>query len=172
MDFERDYRYLNTKCFSNETELINIITNSIVANNGRWLIFIDNTKQIAALKNLLEYRDGEATPLKGKVRAVDAESKYKDKSYQEMIVGKNFIKGINVVISTSVIDNGINFWNVDNVVITDTDRTKCLQMAGRARVKKDPVTKAPLSKVTMYIKRHGASFISRECGHSLQNFVK
>ena len=159
--FKRDYCYLNTKYFSDEAELIDIITNSVVTKNERWLIFIDNTKRITALKNLLEYRDGEPTALKGRVMAVDAERKYKDMSYQEMIVSEKFIKGINVVISTSVIDNGINFWNVDNVVITDTNRTKCLQMAGRARVKKDPVTKAPLSKVTLYIKRHDASFISK-----------
>lgn len=55
----------------------------------------------------------------------------------------------------------VNFRDIQNVVITGTDRTKCLQMVGRLRVKRHPVTKTHLSKVTMYIKRHNASFISK-----------
>lgn len=168
--FKRDYRYLNTKYFSDEdTELKDIILDSVINNNEKWLIFIDNKKQGANFKRLLEDNDGVPTALKGKVMAVDADSKYKDKQYQEMIVTENFGKGINVVIGTSVIDNGINFRNIQNVVITDTDRIKCLQMVGRARVDKDPVTKAPLSKVTLYIKRHTANFISKRLkGISIQ----
>ena len=159
--FRRDYSYLNAKCFSNETELIDIITNSVVNYNEKWLIFIDNIKKIEAFKKQLEYRDGSETALKDKVMTVDANSKFKDKKYQEMIISENFVKDINVVIATSVVDNGVNFRNVDNIVITDINRTKCIQMLGRVRVDRNPTTRAYLGEVTMYIKRHNANFITK-----------
>lgn len=159
--FKRDYRYLNTKYFSEEAELRDIITNSVINGNEKWLIFIDNKKQGVAFKKLLEYENGEGTALKGKVFTIDADSKYYDKKYQEMILNERFDKNVNVLISTSVIDNGVNFRDIENVVITDLDRTKCLQMVGRVRVDKDPNTKAVLSKVTLYIKRHNKSFLSK-----------
>lgn len=154
--FKRDYRYLKTKTFSEEMELKDIIVNSVLNNNEKWLIFIDNKKQALALKNLLEYKDGEPTALKGKVLAISAESKDKDKKYQEMIVNERFHKDINVVITTSVVDNGVNFRDIENVVITDLNRTKCIQMVGRVRV-----DKKSKSKVTLYIKRHDETYISK-----------
>lgn len=80
--FKRDYRYLNTKYFSEEAELRDIITNSVINGNEKWLIFIDNKKQGVAFKKLLEYENGEETALKGKVFTIDADSKYYDKKYQ------------------------------------------------------------------------------------------
>lgn len=159
--FQRNYRYLNTKYFSEEAELRDIIINSVVTNNEKWLVFIDNKRQCASFKKLLEYDDGQESALKGKVLTIDSDSKYNDKKYQEMIINERFDKNVNVVISTSVIDNGVNFRDIENVVITDINRTKCLQMVGRVRVDKDPDTKAVLSKVTLYIKRHNKSFLSK-----------
>lgn len=158
--FQRDYRYLNTKYFSEEAELRDIIINSVVDNNEKWLVFIDNKRQCASFKRLLEYDNGEESALKGKL-TIDADSKYNDKKYQEMMLNEKFVKNVNVIISTSVIDNGVNFRDIENVVITDLDRTKCLQMVGRVRVDKDHKTKAALSKVTLYIKRHDKSFLSK-----------
>ncbi|TCL58896.1 superfamily II DNA or RNA helicase [Kineothrix alysoides] len=159
--FKRDYSYLDAKYFSDEnTELKDIIKKSVINKNERWLVFIDSRKQGAAFKKLLE-KDDKISSLKGRVITIDADSKYNDEKYQEMIVSECFGKDINVVIATSVIDNGVNFRNIQNVVITDTDRTKCLQMVGRIRIEKDLVTKSPCSKVTMYIKRHDEIFISR-----------
>lgn len=106
--FKRDYRYLNAKYFSDENELVDIITDSVVNGNEKWLVFIDNKNQGLTFKKLLEYNDGEATALKGKVMTVDADSKFTDEKYQEMIVSESFVKGINIVITTSVIDNGVN----------------------------------------------------------------
>jgi hypothetical protein len=163
---KRNYSYLDTKYFANEkTELAGIITDSVVNNGERWLVFIDSKKKCSDFKKHLEYSDGEPTALEGKVMAVNADSKYNDEEYQKMIVSENFPKGIFVVITTSVIDNGVNFRNVGNVVITDTDRTKSLQMVGRLRVGRDPATKAPFGKVTAYIKRHNANHIARRLQH-------
>lgn len=154
--FERDYRYLNTKYFSKEVELKDIIINSVHNTNEKWLIFIDNKKQGVAFKKLLEYDNSEATALKGKVLTIDADSKCNNEKYQQMILNERFDKSINVVIATSVIDNGVNFRDIENVVITDINQTKCIQMVGRVRVGRDSNT-----KVTLYLKRHNESYISR-----------
>ncbi len=160
--FKRDYRYLNAKYFSDENnELKDIIVNSVVNGNEKWLIFIDNKKHSAAFRRLLEYDTLGDSPLKGKVMTIDADSKNNDKTYQKMIVSEKFDKSINVVISTSVIDNGVNFRDVQNIVITDMNQTKCLQMVGRVRVDRNPVTKVALSRVTLYLKRHNEGYISR-----------
>ena len=160
--FGRDYQYLDVKYFTDEnTELKDIITKSINSNNEKWLIFIDNKKQGNDFKNLLEHNGDEASSLKGKVMAIDANSKYNDKRYQEMIVSEAFCKGINVVITTSVIDNGVNFRNIENIVVTDINQTKCLQMVGRVRVDRDSETNAALSRVTLFLKRHDEHYLSR-----------
>lgn len=158
--FQRDYGYLNTKSFSEVTELKDIIINSVVDKNEKWLVFIDNKRQGAAFKKLLEDDNGVASALKGRVLTIDSDSKYNDKKYQGMILNEKFDKSINVVISTSVIDNGVNFRGIENVVITDINRTKCLQMLGRARVDRNLSTKVALSKVALYLKRHNKSYIS------------
>ena len=97
---------------------------------------------------MLEAGEGDTAALKGKVMVTSADSKNNDKMYQEIILKERFHKDINVVITTSVVDNGVNFRDVNNVVITDINRTKCLQMVGRVRVEKNSG-----SKVTLYIKR-------------------
>ena len=154
--FKRDYSYLNIKYFSDEqTELREIITSSVVNNNEKWLIFIDNKQQGIAFKNLLENNNGEATALKGKVLTVSTESKSTDVKYQKMILAERFDKDTNVVIATSVIDNGVNFRDIENIVITDTERIKCLQMVGRVRIDKNSKT-----KVNLYMKRHNEKSIS------------
>ena len=94
--------------------------------------------------------------MKGRVYAVSSESK-EDEVYQRMVVeecidiqtkGKKGEEGqkIRVLITTSVIDNGVNFRNIQNVVTSDISRVKTLQMLGRARVSKG-------ESVTHYIKR-------------------
>jgi len=147
--FARNYSYLNAKYYSELDELKEIIESS---GNENWLIFLDNKKKCQTLKAELE----EISTLKGRVYAVSAESK-DDEVYQRMVVEERidvFIRGkhgeilpkIRVLIATSVIDNGVNFRNIQNVVTSDISRVKTLQMLGRARVAKG-------ERVTHYIKR-------------------
>lgn len=57
-----------------------------------------------------------------------------------------------MLITTSVLDNGVNLTGIDNIVISDMSKVKCLQMVGRARVKGyDPKT--------LYIKRFDEKYV-------------
>jgi len=165
--FPRNYDYLNAKYFSNEDELVDIIIENAEKKKPKenWLIFIDNIEECKRFKAKLETKknekgESEATALDGKVITIDASSKKKDEKYQKMIVSELFHKNINVVLSTSVIDNGVNFRNVQNVVITDTNRTKCIQMVGRLRIDRVPNTSEALGNITMYIKKHHLGLVN------------
>jgi len=111
--FKRDYSYLDIRYYSSNKELTDIIINS---GDEHWLIFIDNKDECKRFKARLEAvnkkGDAESTAtapsLKGKVLTVNAESK-NDNKYQKMILDESFDSETQVLIATSVIDNGINF---------------------------------------------------------------
>lgn len=167
--FKRDYSYLDIKYFSDFDELHEIIEDSGKEN---WLIFIDNIEKGQEYKTELD----EIDSLKGKVYAISAKSK-EDPEYQKMIISESINvalqpkKGrknnkddasgldeknekIRVLIATSVIDNGVNFRNIQNVVISDLSRVNCVQKLGRARVESG-------DRVTLYIKRFTHTEITR-----------
>ena len=64
---------------------------------------------------------------------VDANSK-KEPIYQEIVKNERLNKDTYVLISTSVLDNGVNLTGIKNIVVSDMDKSKCMQMVGRARV--------------------------------------
>lgn len=79
----------------------------------------------------------------------DDKSKRIYESYRDMIDKEGFEQDI--LITTSVLDNGINFKNkkgmkrLNNIVISDINKAKVLQMLGRIRVKKK-------DKINLYLK--------------------
>jgi hypothetical protein len=97
--------------------------------------------------------------LKGKVITLDADDKH-DERYQKMLLSESFGKETKVVVTTSVIDNGVNFRDVDNVVISDVSRVKCLQQLGRARVDRNN----PHS-VTLYLKRFNERYMKNRIAY-------
>ena len=149
--FERDYGYLDVKYYSSNKELTDIIMSS---GDERWLVFIDNKDEGKRLKSRLETvnigskKDSkEGFPsLENKVFTVKAESKY-NRKYQKMILEERFDSETKVLIATSVIDNGVNFRGINNIVISDVSKVKCLQMVGRGRVDNNG------DKITLYLKR-------------------
>ena len=149
--FKRDYSYLDVRYYSSHQELTDIIVNS---GDERWLVFIDNTNKCERLKKILETageKNSEKTQedvpsLKGQVFTVSAKSKYNPK-FQKMILNESFDKATKVLIATSVIDNGVSFRGINNIIVSDISKVKCLQMVGRARV--DDCD----DKITLYIKR-------------------
>lgn len=161
--FKRDYSYLDIKYYSDIEELNDIIMNSDKEN---WIVFIDNKEKGKKYKETLE----EIESLKGKVYAVNAESK-EDESYQRMVLNERIdviLKNkkdrentedrkvkVRVLITTSVLDNGVNFRDIQNVVISDISMVKVMQMVGRARV---DLKKG--ERVTLYIKRFTKEEIS------------
>ena len=157
--FARDYSYLDIEYFSNYDDLINIIQNS---GREKWLVFLDNINSGEKFKEQLESADSvseestkkasKGADKKSKYYAVNARSK-EDETYQEIIQSES-LGDIQVLITTSVVDNGVNFRNIKNVVVSDISRVKCMQMLGRARVSDG-------QRVTLYIKRLNAKFMQK-----------
>lgn len=86
--------------------------------------------------------------------AVDADSK-KDPIYQQILNAEKLNKDTYILISTSVLDNGINLTGIKNIVVSDMIKEKCLQMLGRARVSEANDHK------TLYIKRFSADEVDK-----------
>lgn len=90
-----------------------------------------------------------------RVYVVDANSK-KEPIYQEIVKNERLNKDTYVLISTSVLDNGINLGGINNIVVSDMDKSKCLQMVGRARVSDINDRKI------LYVKRFGANDVEKQ----------
>ena len=60
-----------------------------------------------------------------------------------------------MLITTSVIDNGVNLTGIKNVVVSDMSKVKCLQMLGRARVS------GPEDYKTLYVQRFGPDYVQK-----------
>ena len=150
--FKRNYNYLKVKAYSEFDELYEIIAQSVSNARQKWLIFVDNINKCENLKKDLE----EYSPLlKGKVETINATSK-DDKNnavYTSIVLKEKLPADTYVLISTSVLDNGINLWRIDNVVVSDISKTKILQMLGRARVHNGSIQK------TLYIKRFNTNSV-------------
>lgn len=162
--FKRDYSYLDIKTYSAIGELYDEIVERV--NRGeKWLIFIDDKEKCVKVKAELEKAAEKkecpfviegADPKKKveKVFAVDADSK-KEPIYQEILNAEKLNKDTYVLISTSVLDNGINLTGIKNIVVSDMIKEKCLQMLGRARVSEANDHK------TLYIKRFSADEVDK-----------
>jgi len=146
--FKRDYSYLNIKYYSHYDELEDIITES---GKEKWLVFIDHIEEGKrygrSLESLLEVIDEEKedSVANSKVYVVHAGSK-RESRYQRIVASERLEKDTKVLIATSVIDNGVNLRNVQNVVVSDVSIVKCVQMLGRARAERN-------ERITLYIKR-------------------
>lgn len=166
--FKRDYGYLDVKTYSSiSDDLLDQIVKSVHRDKKRWLIFIDDKQKCADTKRQLEeYGEKNNCPLitmdkDGKVKtekvlAVSAESKRKP-AYKSIVKKEELSGDTYVLITTSVLDNGVNLKGIDNIVVSDMSMVKCLQMTGRARVKVDD----PRDRKTLYIKRFGGNEVKR-----------
>lgn len=163
--FKRDYSYLDVKTYSSIDELYGEIIDSVNRRGEKWLIFIDDKEKCKTVKEKLELfakskgcpltiEDDEAKEKGEKVFAVDADSK-KNPIYQEILNTEKLNKDTYILISTSVLDNGINLTGIKNIVVSDMIKEKCLQMLGRARVSEANDHK------TLYIKRFSADEVDK-----------
>ncbi len=153
--FKRNYSYLDIKTYSLIDELYEEIIKGVNKRNEKWLIFIDDKRKGARVKKQLEkIAEDMSCPLVvendkkkvEKVYVVDANSKTKS-AFQKIVKNEKLDKDTYVLISTSVLDNGINLKGIKNIVLSELVKTKCLQMVGRARVEgKD-------DRKNLYIKR-------------------
>lgn len=168
--FKRDYSYLDIKPYSSMDELYDQIIKSVNVKKEKWLIFIDDRDKCATLKTKLEkIAEEKKSPLIAedkqskkieKVFAVNASSK-KNPSYMAIVEKEALDKDTYVLISTSVLDNGVNLAGIKNIVVSDMAKVKCLQMVGRAR------GVGGNDRKTLYIKR----FCSDEIDRYIKNFM-
>ncbi len=153
--FQRDYSYLNVVTYSEIEELYGQIISSI-GRKEKWLIFIDDKKRCRNVKESLERLGKEKGNFmqgtNSKIYAIDAESK-KDDIYRSIIEKEKLPNDVYALITTSVLDNGVNLYDIDNIVVSDMLMVKCLQMVGRARVRDKNDLK------TLYIKRPDKKYI-------------
>ena len=157
--FKRDYSYLDTKTYSEISELYGIIIRSVNEKKEKWLIFIDDKEKCRTVKDGLEKLADEmkkplVTDKNSKVFAVDADCK-NDPVYQEIVVQEKLDTNTYILISTSVLDNGVNLNGISNIVISDMDKVKCIQMVGRARVESGD------NRKTLYIKRFDEEYVQK-----------
>lgn len=166
--FQRSYSYLDVKVYSKIDELYRTIVESVNKKKEKWLIFIDDKEKGKAVADKLLEREkayaelhsgclvlngGTEESAKG-ILAVDTKSKTNE-TYMEIVRNEALVNGIYVLITTSVLDNGINLKNIDNIVVSDMSKVKCLQMVGRARVSSADDRK------TLYIKRFDSEYVER-----------
>lgn len=170
--FKRDYSYLDIKTYSKMNELYEIIAESI-RHREKWLIFIDDKNKCQTVKKQLEelIKDKESKNVKSKdentfeqendkskekierVYVINADSK-NDSVFQEIVKNERLNKDTYVLISTSVFDNGINLTGIKNIVVSDMEKAKCMQMVGRARVEGN-------EHKTLYMKRFNDSEVDK-----------
>ena len=164
-NFKRNYSYLDIKYYSEIDELKDLIVKSVNEKREKWLIFIDDKEKCKSVKSILEkYGEENGSPMKIETKnsemvdmivAVDADSK-NNRDYQDMVSKEKLNKHTYVLISTSVLDNGVNLTGIHNIVVSDMAKVKVLQMVGRARVERNRDKPA---KKTLYIKRFNKIYI-------------
>ena len=153
--FARDYSYLDVKGYSEFNEISRIITKSVLERREKWLVFIDNIKECERFSTSLISKEFGDPRMAGKVKILHAANKG-DELYTSIVVNEKLDRDTYVLISTSVLDNGVNFRDIDNIVVADTQKAKVLQMAGRARVANSAQRK------TLYIKRHNKKSLNSQ----------
>lgn len=123
-NFKRNYDYINCKYFHNITEVIEEIQKS----NCKWLIFVSSKSDGEDIVKKI----GSASIF---INAESKNSKHEDgEIYCQIIKEEKF--NCKVLVTTSVLDNGINFKDkgLKNIVILTSDKTEFLQMLGRKRI--------------------------------------
>lgn len=153
--FERDYGYIEKIYEYEDFEFLrkNIVEGIKKNQQERWLIFVSSKKDG---KQLLQ----ELTEEKIKVAFLTSESKNSSKEseeyskYREVVEKEKFSS--QVLISTSVLDNGINIRDktVKNVVVDMFDRTEMIQMLGRVRVEQE-------QKINLYLRNYSEQDIEK-----------
>lgn len=122
----------------------------------KWLIFVNSTKSGQELYSQLcdthqiptIFIHSAAVNAKNSSGKVSVEKQYCD----EMIERQCFPDGINIVITTSVLDSGISLWDPElkHIVLATFDEVALLQMIGRKRF--DPKTLT--AKINLYFPVH------------------
>ncbi len=126
---ERDYSYIHINILEKRDCIADVIKNN--KNKGKWFIFVDSIKFGTSLKETLEKET------RRKVVMLKAEYRDDEEATEVVneIVEKGTIEKADIVISTSVMDNGINLKeeNLNHFVLMADTAVEFIQMLGRKR---------------------------------------
>lgn len=128
---ERDYSHIRVEILNSKAEIVK----TVVAGKDKWLIFVDNKAFGETLKKEVEDYNKEFSTKKS-VEFITAGYKSEPATIKEVdALIHDEKQTVDVLIATSVLDNGINFNDIklrNLVIIADTE-TQFLQMLGRKR---------------------------------------
>lgn len=131
----RDYNYLNINILNNRNDIISLVTEG----SEKWLIFVDNIKYGERLENELKelYKNDEKEKdVATEIVMLSASYEENEESLEQVhnVVEKNKFTA-RIIISTSVMDNGINIKDIElrNLIILADNRVEFIQMLGRKR---------------------------------------
>lgn len=124
---EPQYNYLDISIFGKIADIPNIVTNT--QNKGKWFIFINDITEGKNIENSLRKQD---------VDAIFIDARYdsdEEKSHAVVYLVKEQIMKHKVIISTSVLDNGIsvNDSELRNMIVLAESEEDLIQMLGRKR---------------------------------------
>lgn len=128
-----DYKYLDIHILNDKNDIEELVAES----SDKWLIFVDNIDYGHELKCDLSKRlkDNDTKP-NAKVSMITASYKKDEESSEQVkeIIDKDVFTD-KVIISTSVMDNGINIKDIElrNMIIIADTKTEFIQMLGRKR---------------------------------------
>lgn len=159
----RNYDYVVPHCYQTDEQLVEVIQSS----EDKWIIFMNTGGN--ALAEKLNQKGVSAVFLSREETDADAE---KREAYNFII--ENETTDRKVLISTSLLDNGINITNaplkntkdkVLNIAIDSFDRTQFIQMLGRIRTEKGV-------PVQLYIKEYSSERLKRMLTSDTRNLVR
>lgn len=115
----------------------------------KWLIFLETINNGNKLKEFIKDKREDIV-----VEAVSSESRDKSDAYKEIITKEKLPENIDILISTAVLDNGVNLndSSIKNIVIDTLNKEEFLQMLGRKRVKNRAGEVA--EEINLYIKNY------------------
>ena len=126
-DLEPNYSYIKTHLIKNNNDALIDKISHTHSKDSKWIIFVKSKKEGETLKEKLYQKQISS-------EFISSESKTKSNTaYQQIIKECKF--DVEVLISTAVIDNGVNIKDkaVKNIAISIFDYTSFIQMLGRIR---------------------------------------
>lgn len=157
----RDYSYLDVKYFQNIKDIIIILKNHFAISRDKWLIFVSKLEDAQYIKNSLKAE---------KISIEIIKSGSKTKEVMNIVSNSSF--ECDVLITTKVLDNGINLKDksIRNLVVMELDKTTFIQEIGRIRVDiKNP------HKINLFIpmkSKKTLSFLKRQYDYKVKKIEK
>lgn len=144
-DIGRNYDYIdadNIRIIDKKEDIVDLVAEG----SGKWLIFIDNIKRGEELKAAIARKLCTSTkksfPKKNDPILISSGYKRDKKGNDEVDrIIKDDVPSAKVLITTSVLDNGINIKDIElrNVVLFADTETEFIQMLGRKRKDRLPL---------------------------------